>query len=71
MVRLQKRFAYKYKDKDHYKYIVTIPSNAMEQLDWKPETNLSVTVSNESIVIKPTDDELVEKPKVTQCGRKH
>lgn len=34
MVKLQRRFAYKYKDKDHYKHIVTIPEELMEQLGW-------------------------------------
>jgi bifunctional DNA-binding transcriptional regulator/antitoxin component of YhaV-PrlF toxin-antitoxin module len=70
MVKLQKRFAYKYKDKDHYKYIVTIPSDTMEQLDWPPDTDLSVTVSNESIMIKPTKDE-VEKPRIRRRGIGH
>jgi bifunctional DNA-binding transcriptional regulator/antitoxin component of YhaV-PrlF toxin-antitoxin module len=71
LVKLQKRFAYKYKEKDHYKYIVTIPSDTMEQLDWKPEIDLSVTVSNESIVIKPTNDDLVDKPRTRRRGGGH
>jgi hypothetical protein len=71
MVKLQKRFAYKYKDKEHYKYVVTIPSDTMGQLDWPPDTDLSVTVSNESIVIKPAEDELVQRPKPKRRGGAH
>jgi AbrB family looped-hinge helix DNA binding protein len=54
MVRLQKRFAYKYKDKDHYKYIVTIPSEAIEKLELLPNTKLEVVVDNRNIILKPT-----------------
>ncbi len=53
MVRLQKRFAYKYKDKDHYKYVVTIPSEAIAKLELPPETELEVTVENRNIILKP------------------
>lgn len=53
MVRLQKRFAYKYKDKDHFKYVVTIPAEAVEKLGLKPDTELNVSVSSKSIVLKP------------------
>jgi antitoxin component of MazEF toxin-antitoxin module len=70
LVRLQKRFAYKYKDKDHFKYVVTIPSDTMEQLDWEPETDLSVTVTNDALVIKPTED-TAEQPKVRRRGKKN
>jgi hypothetical protein len=35
MVKLQKRFAYGYKDKEHYKHIITIPEEIIEQLGWK------------------------------------
>ncbi len=53
MVRLQKRFAYKYKDKDHYKYVVTIPSETIAKLELLPETELEVTIENRNIVLKP------------------
>jgi len=52
MVRLQKRFAYKYKDKEHYKYVVTIPSDTIKQLEWSPQTELSLVVSNKTLVLK-------------------
>lgn len=53
MVRLQKRFAYKYKDKDHYKYVVTIPSEAVKKLELLPETELEVMVDDRNIILKP------------------
>jgi antitoxin component of MazEF toxin-antitoxin module len=54
LVRLQKRFAYKYKEKDHYKYVVTIPSEAVKELQLLPDTELEVAVENRNIVLKPT-----------------
>lgn len=66
MVRLQKRFAYKYKDKDHYKYMVIIPTDTIEQLDWKPDTDLMVTISNKSVVLKPNESREVPS---TALGR--
>jgi antitoxin component of MazEF toxin-antitoxin module len=52
-VRLQKRFAYKYKNKDHYKYVVTIPSETIEQLHLQPDTELEVAIENKNILLKP------------------
>jgi len=64
LVRLQKRFAYKYKDKDHYKYVVTIPSATVAQLELPPETELEVTVENRNIVLKPkVESDISKAPK--------
>ena len=52
MVRLQKRFAYKYKDRDHYKHVVTIPEETVEQLGWKEGEELEQIIEKGSLVIR-------------------
>lgn len=34
-MKLQRRFAYKYGDVKHYKYVVTIPEEVVEKMEWK------------------------------------
>jgi bifunctional DNA-binding transcriptional regulator/antitoxin component of YhaV-PrlF toxin-antitoxin module len=52
MVRLQKRFAYKYKDKEHYKYMVTIPENAVSEAGFKEGEELEPVVEGEKVVLR-------------------
>lgn len=54
MVRLQKRFAYKYKDKDHYKHVVTIPEETIDKLGWKEGLELEPMVEGGVLVLKET-----------------
>jgi len=53
MVRLQKRFAYTYKDKEHYKHVVTLPEKEIERLGWKEGQELELAVKNNELVLKP------------------
>lgn len=50
MVKLQRRFAYKYKDKEHYKHIVTIPDEAREKLGWKVGEELEISVIDSKLI---------------------
>jgi bifunctional DNA-binding transcriptional regulator/antitoxin component of YhaV-PrlF toxin-antitoxin module len=52
MVKLQKRFSYKYKDKDHYKHLVTIPDEIINQLNWKEGIELEPIVSNGKLLLQ-------------------
>lgn len=52
VVKLQKRFAYKYKDKDHYKHIVTIPDEFIEKLVWKSDIELEPTLKKDKLVLR-------------------
>jgi hypothetical protein len=56
LVKLQKRFAYKYKDKEYYKNIITLPDVFVEKLGWKEGAELDLRVSKD-------DDTLVLKSK--------
>jgi bifunctional DNA-binding transcriptional regulator/antitoxin component of YhaV-PrlF toxin-antitoxin module len=53
MVKLQKRFAYKYKNKEHYKHIIVIPENAINKLGWKSGEELDTVIEEEALVVKP------------------
>jgi hypothetical protein len=50
MVKLQKRFAYKYKDKEYFKHIITIPDEIVEQLGWKEGIEIEPKVENNELV---------------------
>lgn len=51
MVKLQKRFAYTYKDKEHYKHQVTIPEEIVAKLGWKEGEELSQFVQDDKLVV--------------------
>ena len=63
MVKLQKRFAYKYKDKDHYKFVVTVPTEEIEKMGWDSGSDLTWSYSNNSLVLKPKENEKEEDEK--------
>jgi len=55
MVKLQKQFAYRYKDREHYKHVVTVPDEAVEKLGWGAGKELEWTLSKNSLVLQPID----------------
>lgn len=54
--KLQKQLAYKYKGKKHYKHVVVIPDDAINELGWKGGQELELTVKDGKLLI-----ELVEE----------
>lgn len=50
-MKLQKVVAYKYGDKVHYKYIITIPEESISELGWKEGSELKDSIKNGSLVI--------------------
>jgi len=50
MVRLQKRFAYKYKDKEHYKHVVTIPEEFVDKLGWKEGEEIEPAIKDDQLI---------------------
>jgi bifunctional DNA-binding transcriptional regulator/antitoxin component of YhaV-PrlF toxin-antitoxin module len=44
--KLQKQLAYKYKEKHHYKHVIVVPDEAINELGWKGGQELELTVSN-------------------------
>lgn len=51
-VKLQKHFAYEYKNRKHYKHVIVIPEEAIQQLNWKAGQELEVEVSNNKLIIE-------------------
>jgi bifunctional DNA-binding transcriptional regulator/antitoxin component of YhaV-PrlF toxin-antitoxin module len=66
LVRLQKRFAYKYKDKEHYKHVVTIPDETVERLGWKEGEELQQIIEEKTLIVLPT----IEAQKKARKARK-
>ena len=66
LVRLQKRFAYKYKDKEHYKHVVTIPDETVERLGWKEGEELQQIIEENNLIVLPT----IEVQKKARKARK-
>jgi len=56
MVTLQRRFAYRYKSrngaKDHYKYIITIPEEIVNELKWEEGDTLQPRVQDNTFVLE-------------------
>lgn len=52
MVKLQKRFAYKYKEKDHYKTVITVSEDVLDKLGWKEGIELEEVVRGDNLIIK-------------------
>jgi len=55
MVKLQKHFSYEYKDRKHYKYIITIPSIMVEQMGWEPGNELDLNVQGDALILQSND----------------
>lgn len=49
---LQKIFAYTYKEKPYFKYIITIPEEIIEKLGWKEGYELKHTLVDKFLVIE-------------------
>jgi AbrB family looped-hinge helix DNA binding protein len=54
--RLQKHFAYKYKDKQHYKHVIVIPDDAINELGWKGGQELELTVKDGQLIVEPKSE---------------
>jgi bifunctional DNA-binding transcriptional regulator/antitoxin component of YhaV-PrlF toxin-antitoxin module len=61
LVRLQKRFAYKYKDKEHYKHVITIPEETVRHLGWKEGQELEPLVERGTLVVRRIDKDAKRK----------
>lgn len=55
---LQKQLAYKYKGKKHYKHVIVVPDEAINELCWKGGQELELWVKDGQLVatVKKEDD---------------
>jgi len=51
-VKLEKKLAYKHKEKRHYKHLVAIPEAALQKVGWSPGEELEWVISGNSLVLK-------------------
>jgi hypothetical protein len=51
-VKLEKKLAYKHKEKRHYKHLVAIPEAALRKVGWSPGEELEWVISDNSLVLK-------------------
>jgi len=49
---LEKKLAYKHKEKRHYKLLVAIPEAALQRVGWSPGEELEWVISGNSLVLK-------------------
>ena len=50
-MKLQKVSAYKYGDKEQFKYVITLPEEIIQELDWETGSELDVVNMGDRIVI--------------------
>ena len=50
-MKLQKVHAYTYRDKSHFKYIITLPENLINQLKWESGSELEAEKQDDKIQI--------------------
>lgn len=51
-VKLQKHFAYRYKEKKHYKHVIVIPEEAINQLGWEAGKELDIKVNDGRLIVQ-------------------
>jgi len=51
-VKLEKKLAYKHKEKRHYKHLVAIPEAALRKVGWSSDEELEWVISGNSLVLK-------------------
>lgn len=64
-MKLQRHFAYRYKGKEHYKHVVTIPEGTMESLGWREGADLKDEIKGNALVLRAKragEDALKELP---------
>jgi hypothetical protein len=49
-VRLQKQKAYKYKDKQHFKHVIVVPEEAVNELNWQGVQELELNIKNGRLI---------------------
>lgn len=53
-MRLQRHFAYTYKGRKHYKNVLTIPDDVVNQLGWNIGDEINPTINGDTLFLKAT-----------------
>jgi bifunctional DNA-binding transcriptional regulator/antitoxin component of YhaV-PrlF toxin-antitoxin module len=54
-MKLQRHFAYKYKDKMHYKHVIIVPEETLSKLGWGTGIELKQETKGNALIIKPIE----------------
>jgi hypothetical protein len=54
-MKLQRHFAYKYKDKMHYKHVIIVPEEIISKLGWGTGMELKQETKGNALIIKPIE----------------
>jgi hypothetical protein len=57
-VKLQKQLAYNYKGKQHFKHVIVIPEEALNELGWKGGQELDLTTKNGQLIATIKNEKL-------------
>lgn len=52
-MKLQKHFAYKYKDRKYYKHVIVVPDEVVRKLGWNPGIPLQQVIKEGQLLIQP------------------
>jgi len=55
-MKLQRHYAYKYKDKEYHKNVIVIPDETIAELGWKVGQELQQRVQGDRLIIEPTSE---------------
>lgn len=55
-MKLQKHFAYKYKDKEHYKNVIILPEETVDKLGWGAGIELKEQTDGNTLMLRPTGE---------------
>lgn len=61
VVKLQRRYAYTYNHKDHYKNVLTVPEEVIEKLGWQAGQELEPKVEDGKLVFETHDTAATKK----------
>ncbi len=56
-VKLEKRLAYKHKEKKHYKHLVAIPEEVLSKVGWSLGEELEWVISGNFLILKSVGEE--------------
>lgn len=65
-MKLQKVAAYTYRNKLHHKYIITIPEETIQQLNWEEGSELKHEIKDNSLVITFLSIPIKEQMKISE-----
>ena len=54
--RLQKQKAYKYKDKQHFKHVIVVPEEAVNELNWQGVQELDLNIKNGRLIVEAKNE---------------